>query len=71
MKKAQRKQKYYYDKKSKERMLEVGDEVLVLIPSKHSKLKLEWEGPYKITSVDYEIETLEERKKTRCIMLIF
>ena len=66
MKKAQRKQKYCYDKKSKERMLDVGD-VLVLIPSKRSKLKLEWEGPYKITnkitSVDYEIETPGRKKK--------
>ena len=69
MKKAQRKQKYYYDKKSKERMLEVGDEVLVLIPSKRSKLKLEWEGPYKITnkitSVDYEIETPGRKKEKK------
>ena len=56
-------------------MLEVVDEMLVLIPSKRSKLKLEWEGPYKITnkitSVDYEIETPGRKKEKRCIMFIF
>lgn len=45
MKKAQRRHKYYYDQKAKESTLEVGDEVLVMIPSKKSKLN---EGLYRI-----------------------
>ena len=46
--------------------LEVGNEVLVKIPSKQSKLK-EWEGPYrimsKVSSNDYEVETPSKRKE--------
>lgn len=51
IKKAQRKQKYHYHKKAKDCTLEVGDEVLIQVPSKPSKLKLKWERPYKITNI--------------------
>ena len=69
MKKTQKKQKHHYDKTAKERKLEVGDQVLVLIPAKRSKLKLEREGPYKITNkvslVDYEVETPDKKKEKK------
>ena len=43
---------------------------MVLVPTKHSKLQLEWAGPYnitkKVTPVDYEVET-PGRRKTRKI----
>ena len=49
--------------------MEEGDQVLVLIPSKKSKLKLEWEGPYtisrKVTPVNYEIVTPGKRKEKK------
>ena len=57
---AQKRQKKSYDVKMKEQLLEVGDEVLVLLPMKQNKLKLQWSGPYqitrKVTPVDYEVE---------------
>lgn len=46
--KAKVKQKTYYDRKSKERFLDVGSKVLVLLPTKHNKLELTWKGPFEI-----------------------
>ncbi len=45
---AQAEQKECYDRGSKDRILEVGDQVLVLLPMQANKLKLEWVGPYKV-----------------------
>lgn len=57
---AKRKQKTYYDKKSRTRNLEVGQKVLVLLPTHTSKLLASWKGPYvitdKISPVDYKIK---------------
>ena len=54
----------------KEQLLEVGDEVLVLLPTKQNKLKLQWSGPYqitrKVTPVNYDERHSEEGDKTRC-----
>ena len=46
--KAKTKQKSYYDKKSRSRKLEVGQKVLVLLPTHTSKLLASWKGPYTI-----------------------
>ena len=58
---AQQRQKALYDRGAKEQTFEVGDQVLVLLPMQHNRLKLEWVGPYKVikrvTLVDYEVET--------------
>lgn len=43
------KQKMYYDRKAKHRTLEVGDQVLVLLPKKKNKLELAFRGPYEVT----------------------
>lgn len=40
--KAQKRQKKSYDEKVKVQPLEVGDEVLVLLPTKQNKLQLQW-----------------------------
>ena len=48
--KAHKKQKFYYDKKAKVRKLEVGDNVLVLLPTDSNKLLMQWKGPYEIVS---------------------
>ena len=67
--KAQKKQKNYYDKKSRQQNLKVGDEVLVLEPARRSKLQLEWNGPYKVTrrvsEVDYEVQTQGRRREKK------
>ena len=66
--KAQR-QKRAYDKKVSVQPLEVGDKVLVLVPSRQNKLQLQWEGPYqvtrRVTSVDYEVEKPGRRQERK------
>ncbi len=63
---AQRQQKTAYDKGSKPRSFHVGEEVLVLLPARHNKLKLKWVGPYlverKVTAIDYKLQTLGRRR---------
>ena len=56
----QQKQKQYYDRSAKSWSFEVGDQVLVLLPTATNRLKLRWTGPYKVirrvSPVDYEVE---------------
>ena len=37
-----------YDRKAKARSYQPGDWVLLLLPTQHNKLQLEWQGPFKI-----------------------
>ena len=57
---AQGKQKHHYDKRAKNRKFKVGQKVLVLLPSDHNKLLLQWRGPYEVIDVvsqcDYKIK---------------
>ena len=46
MAKAQAKQKAWFDKAARCRQFEVGDMVLVLLPSSSSKLQVQWQGPF-------------------------
>ncbi|XP_078581557.1 uncharacterized protein LOC144864980 [Branchiostoma floridae x Branchiostoma japonicum] len=68
---AQRKQKTWYDRKARTRQFDVGDEVLVLLPSSNVKMEAEWQGPYTVTrkvgSVDYEIATPGKKKKSQIL----
>ncbi|XP_037787351.1 uncharacterized protein LOC119582911 [Penaeus monodon] len=50
LEKAKKYMKETFDKKSKERQLQVGDEVLVIVPVKKSPLSVKFEGPVKITA---------------------
>ena len=47
--------------------LQVGDQVLVLLPSTTNKLHPAWQGPYQVTrivsDVDYEVYRPEEKSK--------
>lgn len=50
--------KTYYDLKAKPRKLDIGDDVLVLLPSSSNKLVMQWLGPYPVVEckgngVDY------------------
>ena len=51
--------KNYYDRKGRNRRFDVGQKVLVLLPTEHNKLILQWKGPYEIIEVinkmDYKI----------------
>ncbi|XP_037774806.1 uncharacterized protein LOC119571692 [Penaeus monodon] len=53
--------KTYFDRKARARTLKEGDEVLVLLPTSHNKLTVQWKGPYSVVrkhenGVDYEIK---------------
>lgn len=45
---SQQRQKALYDKGTKKRRFNVGDQVLVLLPMQHNHLKLQWIGPYTV-----------------------
>ena len=67
--KAQGRQRSHYDQGTTERAFSEGEQVLVLLPTKTNKLKLEWFGPYKVTQrvtlVDYEVETPGRRQQKK------
>ena len=69
LKRAQAKQKQTYDKRVQVQPLEVGDEVLVLNPTRQRKLQLQWTGPYqivrKVTPVDFEVEMPGRRQERK------
>ena len=66
---SQRKQKTYYDQNARGKKYEVGEEVLVMLPSASSKLKSTWQGPFpivrQVSPVDYEVDTGKHRKRLR------
>lgn len=69
MKKAQQKQKTWYDCNSRERDFQPADEVLVLLPTTTNKLLAQWQGPYRVLcwigKVDYVIDMHDRRKRHR------
>ena len=46
LQKAQNKGKHYYDRKTKVRKFVPGEKVLVLLPTVHNKLLMQWKGPF-------------------------
>ena len=58
-KKVQLKQKAYYDRRARSRNFDVGDKVLLLLPTDSNKFLLQWKGPYEVVEVvnrmDYKI----------------
>ena len=67
-KKAQIKQKQWYDQHAREKSYIPGDQVLLLLPDSTQKFKAQWQGPYRIKkrigSVNYELE-IPERNMTK------
>ena len=67
------KYKQYYDRGAKPRSLEVGDKVLILLPTDHNKLLLQWKGPYTVlqrfNDVDYKVQ-VKDKAKTYHINLL-
>ena len=67
MEMAQKKQKTWYDRKSRERTFVPGQKVLLLLPTDDRKLLAKWHGPYEITKkvgdVTYEVSMPERGKK--------
>ena len=54
------KQKTYYDKLARSRKFDVGDKVLLLVPTESNKLLLQWKGPYEVVEIvnrmDYRVD---------------
>ena len=40
--------KKYFDQKARDRKFSVGSKVLILLPTDHNKLLMEWKGPYEV-----------------------
>lgn len=68
-----KKEKVYYDRNCRKRKLNVGDKVLLLLPTSTSKLLAEWKGPYevvrKLNKVDYVIRVGDVEKTYHVNML--
>ena len=66
LEKAQQKGKHYYDRKSKVRKFQPGEKVLVLLPTDHNKLLMQWKGPFEVSSVvslnDYRLKVKGKEK---------
>ena len=45
------KQNAFYDKRARSRKFDVGDKVLLLLPSESNKVFLQWNGPYEVLEV--------------------
>ena len=66
LRKSQSRYKHYYDRGKRVRKLSEGDQVLVLLPTDHNKLLMQWKGPFKVESVvgrnDYKIKVKGKSK---------
>ena len=63
---AQAQQKSWYDKAARQRSLQPGQNVLLLLPTTENKLLAKWQGPYEVVQnmgpATYEIDLLGRRK---------
>ena len=66
LQKAQQRGKPCYDRNAKVRKFKPGDKVLVLLPTDHNKLLMQWKGPYDISEVvglnDYKVKVKGKTK---------
>ena len=64
-KKAQIKQKQWYDQHAREKSYIPGDQVLLLLQDSTQKFEVQWQGPYRIKKrigcVKYELEILKRK----------
>lgn len=62
-----------YDRKARNRSLQVGDKALILMPTDNNKLLLQWKGPFevvkKVDRVDYQLN-IKGKVKTFHINLL-
>lgn len=71
MKASQCKQKTWYDSAARERGFELGQKVLVMLPSEESKLLAKWQGPYevigKLGPTTYKVSIPGQSRSTRTL----
>ena len=51
LEKSQGRYKHHYDKKARPRSLNVGDKVLILLPTDNNKLLMQWKGPFDVDKI--------------------
>ncbi|XP_068235502.1 uncharacterized protein [Palaemon carinicauda] len=51
LKLAQGRYKHYYDRRCRPRSLQVGDQVLILLPTDSNKLLMQWKGPFNVENI--------------------
>ncbi|PIK63031.1 hypothetical protein BSL78_00038 [Apostichopus japonicus] len=58
--KSSKRYRRYYNARAKERKFKVNDDVLLLLPTEHNKLTMQWKGPFrivgKVAQNDYKID---------------
>ena len=63
----QHRQKVWYDKKARQRSLQTGQKVLLLLPTSENKLLAQWQGRFAVTRkmgpATYEIDMPDRKKK--------
>ena len=73
LQKSQTRYKKHYDKEAKPRHLEVGNQVLILLPTERNKLLMQWRGPYivesRVGANDYRIKIGSKTKTYHLNML--
>ena len=66
LEKAQQKGKHSYDRRSKVRKFQPDEKVVVLLPTDHDKLLMQWKGPVEVSSVvglnDYKVKVKDKEK---------
>jgi len=71
--KSQAKAKKHFDRKAKARKLNVGDKVLILLPTDSHKMLMTWKGPYSVVDciglADYRVQLETETKVFHINML--
>lgn len=72
--KANAKNKKYYDRKARNRKLDVGNKVLLLLPKMDNKLLVKWQGPFevkeKVGDYDYKVTHKDGKIKTYHINML-
>lgn len=70
---ARAKYKGYHDRKSSIRKMQQGDQALILLPTDHNKMIMQWKGPFPVTArkneVDYKLEVGGKKKLFHINML--
>jgi hypothetical protein len=60
LEKASRRQAKYYNKSARARTMNVGDKILVLLPTDSNKLLMQWKDPFcvtrKLNKIDYQVD---------------
>ncbi|KAK7094305.1 hypothetical protein V1264_007945 [Littorina saxatilis] len=66
LRKSQDSGKHYYDRKAVNRKFTQGNKVLILLPTDHNKLLMQWKGPYEVEAVvginDYNVNVGKKSK---------